>query len=399
MRFLFISFSLLTLLLTACSDSSDRPQTPPPPTITALSVEPPRSELDVGTSQSFRAIAGYSDGSIADVTPSASWSLDIDNGTLEVQSDPAQSGRFQVGAVIPGEETVRASIDGREAFSRVSVVEVPLTRIEIEPASAEVLVGTDFTFAATGFYDDGRTQDITEDGNWASSDPTVASVSPDGIVTGESAGSAAITVSLESISESAAVEVSPQVELESVEVSPTDVRLFLEGSQQFSARANYSDGSSQIVTKDVLWISSDTSVVAQDNFRKGLFLARGEGVAEITAEYGINNVGTTSVSVERVVVTSIVVSPRDASLLEGETRRYFTEAVRSDGTLFSVNQSDDQFYEVGNPAVAYISNNPANKGVLTALMPGTTTVVSTFTFEGEEFTAQGTLTVCAPEGC
>ena len=399
MRFQFISLFLLALVITACSDSSDRPQTPPPPTITALSVEPPRSDLDVGTSQSFRAIAGYSDGSIADVTPNASWSLDIDNGTLEVQSDPAQSGRFQVGAVIPGEETVRASIEGRDAFSRVSVVEVPLTRIEIEPASAEVLVGTDFTFTATGFYDDGRIQDITEDGEWASSDLTVASVGPDGIVTGESVGSAAITVSLENVTESATVEVSPQVELESVEVSPTEARLFLEGSQQFSATANYSDGSTQIVTKDVLWISSDTSVVAQDSFRKGLFLARGEGEAEITAEYGINNVGTANVSVERVVVTGIVVSPRDASLPEGETRRYFTEAVRSDGSLFSVNQSDDQFYEVGNPDVAYISNNPANKGVLTALMPGTTAVVSTFTYEGEEFTAQGTLTVCAPEGC
>lgn len=391
---------LIALLLIACSDSSDRTPPPPlPPTITSLNIEPPRAALDVGTTQSFRAIAGYSDGSVADVSPRAAWSLDVDNGTLEVQSDPAQSGHFLVAAAMPGEETIRASLEGRDAAANVSVVEVPLNRIEIEPASAELLQGTEFTFAATGYYDDGRSQDITGDSEWTSADATVASVRAGGIVTAESAGTTMITASLDGVAESAAVEVNRQVELESIEVSPAEVRLFLEGSQQFNATAHYSDGSMQVVTKDATWLSSDTSVVAQDNFRKGLFLARGEGSAEITAEYGINNVGAAAVTVERVVVTHIMISPGEATLQEGETRRYFTEAVGSDGKLYSVNQSEDQFYQVGDAAVAYISNSPANKGTLTALAPGTTTVTSTFVFEGEEFTAQGTLTVCAADGC
>ena len=399
MRLLLLPLMLVALVLTACSDGSDRPPPVPPPTITALHVEPPRAALDVGTTESFRAIAAYSDGSVSDVSPRAAWSLDVDNGTLQVLSDPAQSGQYLVEASMPGEETIRVRLEGRDGIAIVSVVDVPLTRIDIEPMSAELLEGTEFSFAATGHYEDGQSQDITDEGEWTSADPGVASVSGAGVVKAESEGATTISAALDGVTGNATIEVNPQVELDFIEVSPAEVRLFLEGSQQFNAIAHYTDGSLQVVTSDALWISSDTSVVAQDNFRKGLFLARQEGSAEITAEYGINNRGSASVTVERLVVTHILISPRDATLEMGETRRYFTEAVGSDGSLNSVNQSDEQFYEVADPAVAYISNDPANKGILTTLEPGTTTVTSTFTYEGEEFTAQGTLTVCAPGGC
>ena len=103
MRLSLLPLFVVALVLTACSDGSDRPPPEPPPSITALQVEPPRATLDVGTSESFRAIAAYSDGSVADVTPRADWNLDVDNGTLDVLSDPAQSGQFLVEGAIPGD--------------------------------------------------------------------------------------------------------------------------------------------------------------------------------------------------------------------------------------------------------------------------------------------------------
>lgn len=394
MKLQILVITLLALLV-GCSDSSDR-KPEQPPSITDLNIEPAYIVLDIGSSETYRAQATYSNGEVRNVSGDVSWSLESDTGIVELS---AGADKLLATAVMAGQDNLRATLGSQTATSFIEVVEAALVELTVSPAEAEMLVGYTQTFTAKGLYDDGHTQDLTDESAWSSDNPTVASVSDNGVVTGESKGAASISASMGDLSAGATVDVHEEVEIESIEVSPQNVRLFIDGYQQFNAVAHYSNGDTQIVTKDALWISSDTDVVAQDFFNKGQFNAVSVGSAEVTAELGIRNKGTTQVTVEEIVITHIVVTPRYFTLPVGNKKRYYTEAATSDGQFRSLNQSDDLRYEVADDSVAYISNTPGNRGELTALQSGTTTVTSTFEYEGEEFTDQTTLTVCVDSGC
>jgi len=379
------------LFMVACDNSSS--SSIDPIKIVELDVEPKISTLNVGTSERYRAIATYSDGVVADVSDQVLWSLENQSGIVESIEDPDYPEFLFALAVKAGEDNIVATIGGISSRSAVTVVDTQLVELVVSPKDADLSVGTEETFVAEGEYDDGHKQDLTDESDWVSSNSDIVSISEDGIAMGELAGTATITASIDGLSDSADVTVHDLVEIESIDVGPQDVLLYIDGSQQFNAYAHYSDGSIQTITKSVGWYSSDTSVAAQDNFRKGFFHAKSEGVAEITAYFNINYQGTSTITVEQVVLTGIVISPRDYTLAVGETKRYFTEATASDGSLISVNQSPNQSYSVDDPSIAYISNNPDNKGELIGLESGTTTVNSTFVYEGETYTTQTTVTI------
>lgn len=396
-RWLFTSFIVLAIALLAmgCSDGSDRT---PPPYITALNVEPPLAILDVGSSEFFRAIATYSDGTLTEVSSLVSWSLEIDNGTVEER--PGGGSRYEVLALMGGEEGIVARFDSHSAKATVVVVEAQLVELRLSPRAADLLEGQQISFTAEGTYDDGHQQDLTEESDWTSNDSSVASIDDMGLAMAESKGTTTISASIDGLSESAIVEVHEKVELERIEVTPPDAIMYIDGSLQFSARAFYSDGKEQNITRSALWTSSDTGVVAQAPYDKGLFNSISVGSAVITAEYGLGNKATSSVTVEEVVITHIITTPKDAKVEVGATRRFYTEAQTSDGRQFSTNHRSGQVYTVADPEIAYISNYEGDKGKLTARSQGTTIVTSNFTSEdGEEFTDQVTVTVCEGDSC
>ncbi len=394
MKYRIFALTLLAVI-TGCSDSSDR-NASKPPTISDLNIEPAYTVLDIGSSERYRAFATYSDGAVENVSAEVSWSLESDTEIVELT---VGNDDLLATAVMAGQDNLLASLASFTATSFIEVVEAELVELTVSPAKAEMLAGYTQAFTAEGRYDDGHTQDLTDESAWSSDNSAVASVGNNGVATGESKGTATISASLEGLSGNAVVDVHEEAEIVSIEVSPQDVRMFVDGSQQFSAIAYYSDGTSQPVTRDALWTSSDTSVVAEDLFYKGQFNALSTGNAEVSAQVGVHNAGTTQVTVEEVVITHIVLTPKDFTLAVGDKKRYFTEAATSDGRFVSLNQFDQLRYEVGDGSVAYISNTPGNRGELTALGSGTTTVTSTFEYEGEVFTDQANVTVCVGSGC
>jgi hypothetical protein len=399
-RTLLACCSLLTLFA-GCSDDSDPPTEPPPsgPELTSLAIEPPIAELDIGTTESFRAVGTYSDGSVIDVSVDVDWSLEFDTGILQVITDADKPDDFFVEAGIIGNENIVAALDGIDAIAQVSVIDASLSAMEINPQAADMVVGSTRLFTVTGIYEDGRRQDLTDESTWGTGDESIATVTGEGVATAQAVGNTAVSATFSNLSASASVQVRAEAEIDYIEITPRDVRLLTGNSQNFNATAYYSDGSTQRVTDTVLWMSSNTSVAEEDSFRNGQFRGVSAGEAEISADLGIRFQDTTSITVEDVSITRIRISPADLILPVGEGRRYLTDAVGSDGRLYSVNGSPDLKYEVTDTSVAYISNGPDGKGTLTALREGTTTVISTFDYEGETYTDQATLTVCQGGSC
>ena len=84
-----------------------------------------------------------------------------------------------------------------------------LTSIVIQPPSVELVVGATFQLTAWGTYSDGSRKDITDEVSWVSSDTQVATVTQNGLATGDAQGTATITASYEGLSGTGTVIVVP----------------------------------------------------------------------------------------------------------------------------------------------------------------------------------------------
>jgi hypothetical protein len=387
MKILSVAIVWAAIFLAGCSSSSN------PPAIVELNIEPKIATLDLGSSEPYQALAMDSNGTVTDVSDRVSWSLENESGIVELSDNPDYPGEAFALAVLVGQDNIVATLGELTTKAAVTVVNSALVDLIVTPDRADLSSGAEEALQAEGTYDDGHTQDLTDESVWSSSNEGIASVTDSGIVTAESEGDAMITATLDGLSDDASIFVRDPVGIDFIEVSPQNVETVIEGSQQYSALAHYTDGEIRNVTNSALWISSNPNVANHDLFRKGQFNAMAEGTTEISAELGINNVGTSTMSVIRFFITDITVTPKDFTLAVGENRGYFTEAMASDGRLYSVNSSPNQSYDTADPSIAYISNNPENKGRLVGLNPGTTTVFSTFVYEGFVYSDETTVTV------
>lgn len=85
--------------------------------------------------------------------------------------------------------------------------EAALVSITVSPATSNVFVGANTTYAATGNYADGTSRDITAEVSWRSSDTAVAAVAGGGVASALAQGSATISAALGGITGSAALTV------------------------------------------------------------------------------------------------------------------------------------------------------------------------------------------------
>jgi Bacterial Ig-like domain (group 2)/PQQ-like domain len=113
---------------------------------------------------------------------------------------PTGTELFLVGAVtalrLPNTSPNSGLVIGGFTYVPVTVTAgtfATLTGLQVVPANPALTPGTAQQLSATGIYSDGSTRDFTAAVTWSSSDGSVATVSPSGLVTAVAAGSANIT--------------------------------------------------------------------------------------------------------------------------------------------------------------------------------------------------------------
>ena len=107
---------------------------------------------------------------------------------------------------VAGTATITATSEGQSGTSAITVVHVPVASVTVAPPSATVQVGSTVQLTATP-KDAGGNPLTGRTVTWASSNTSVATVSPSGLVSGATVGSATITATSEGQSGTATITV------------------------------------------------------------------------------------------------------------------------------------------------------------------------------------------------
>ena len=178
-------------------------------------------------------------------------------------------------AMTTGTEVVSAA-----AFSVTAPV---LQSIMVAPVSPTIPLGLTQLFTATGTYDNALTADLTASVTWSSSVPAVATINSAGLASTVTRGTSIITATLGPVSGTATLAVTDPA-LTTITVAPTHASIIETQTQQFTATATYTDGSTQDVTASALWSTGQPSIATIAT--GGLATGAGVGFTTLTATQG-----------------------------------------------------------------------------------------------------------------
>lgn len=291
--------------------------------------------IPTGRSIQFKATGTYSDNSTYDLTSMVTWTVGtptvafVNNFGLATAIGPATSS-----------STITATLNGISGDATLTVNGAALQSITITPSTPTIPNGSTQKFTATANYSDGTTYDvssivtwvaspltttnpvatmdagmvqqframgtynggtvdISSSASWSSSNPSVANIYLSGYALAFGAGTTLITVSLDGVSASTTLTVSPGVSIKSITITPANLTLAHGASQQFTATGNYYDGSSYNLTPYVTWSSDNPAVAVVD--ANGIVSGIAGGKANISATLVSGNLsspsGTTALNI------------------------------------------------------------------------------------------------------
>jgi len=250
-------------------------------TLTSIAVVPANSSIAKGATLQLSATGMFSDGTTQDITHAVTWSS---SNTSIAAINPVTG--IALG-LLGGTANITASLGGVTSPAvPLNITAATLQSISVAPATPSIALGTTQQFTAIGTYSDLSTANITTSVAWASSVPATASIAAGtGLAHGLAAGTTQITATLGTVASTAVPLKVTTATLKSIAVAPTTPSIGLNGTQQFSATGAYSDGTTQDITGNVLWTSSNTAA-ATINASNGLATGAGAGTAQITATQG-----------------------------------------------------------------------------------------------------------------
>jgi trimeric autotransporter adhesin len=227
-------------------------------TLASIAVTPASAVLAPASTLGLTATGTFSDGSVQTITNTVNWSSS-DANVASINNSGQITGQSAGSATITAQQ---GSVSG----SMVVVVEgSALVSLQIVPASISIAAQTSSQLRSIGTFGDGSTQDLTQSASWTSSPASVATVGnsggTNGLAAGISAGTATITALFAGQVGAATLTVTGAT-LNTITITPVNPSIALSTSQRFTATGNFSDGSTQNLTGQVTWSSSDVNVAA-----------------------------------------------------------------------------------------------------------------------------------------
>src|SRR5271156_707408 len=201
-----------------------------------------------------------------------------------------------------------------------------LTQISISPANQTIAKGSTLQLSAIGTYDDGTTQAVGPSGilhrdnpspemetnngegnvkrsqppaptgksegtvtqalgsvvTWQTSQPAVATIDSQGVVTAMGPGVTQVSATYQGVTGTTPVTVG-QPALMSIAVTPKQSSLPIGESERATATGSFSDGSTRDLTQSATWTSSTLNIASVS--AQGVVTGAGVGVVQVSAAY------------------------------------------------------------------------------------------------------------------
>ncbi|UXI03479.1 Ig-like domain-containing protein [Photobacterium sp. TY1-4] len=331
--------------------------------------------VNAGVTIALSVTGTWSDDTTTDISDQAVWRVAPD--------DLAVMNGHQLTALKAGVVTLTASFEGKTVTQQLTIkppVPMPpeLTAIAIEGSTLAKLVGEQWQLTAMGSYDNNSSANITAEVDWLSSDPAIATVSAQGLVTANAVGTTSITATKGAVSQQINMTVKtadPVVEALSVNGDFSD---FNKGeSTSIAVIADYSNGRIEDVTNQVTWEMSQAGIVEVSQSR---ISALREGSVTLTATWTL--AGKTVQATLPVTVLPPSLVSIEPNILGGELRMQEGEVRRAIFTVTFSDQSEETYDNItiaadtdssGLPVASYKKMNPIF-GLIRAQRAGNTTL-------------------------
>ncbi|MDC5870573.1 Ig-like domain-containing protein [Vibrio europaeus] len=222
--------------------------------LTSIRVTPASVSIAKGQTHPLVATALYSNGSSSNVSDSVTWlSAETDIATVTAEG--------RLSSIEVGSTTVSAMKDGITSDPvNVEVTSAVITSIQVTPASVSIAKGQTHPLVATALYSDGSSSDIRDSVTWASAETTIATVTPEGILSGIEVGNTTVSAIKDGLtSNTVSVDITSAV-LTSIAITPDPVSVVKNLTRSLVATATYSDGSTSDVSTSVTWTPVDTAI-------------------------------------------------------------------------------------------------------------------------------------------
>jgi len=346
------------------------------PNLVKLSIQPDAATLSTET-QSFQVTAHFDDDSTTDITTQVTW-----------QSSAPDVVSIANGIATPGNQAgtsiITASYENQTVIANITVtLPVTLSNITLSPASASLLNNATQQFVVNGHYSDGSSKTLSEAMSWLSSDNNIATISNGTLTPGSQTGTVTITAEYKNLTAQAEITITAATTLVDITLSPTEANIQSNASQLFSVTGNYSDGTNQILTQNVIWTSSNQTIARINN---GIAIAGNTtGSTVITATFEAHSANTTLQVGTAATLQSIELQPNTVSISTTETQQYQLIAHYSDGTNQTI--ESDITWSSNAINIASIDNGLAT--------PGDSAGQTLISAEYRGFSAQAMLTITA----
>ena len=350
-----------------------------PAVVAAINVTPVNASQYLGGSSQFYANATMTDNTTQNITNSAIWS----------SSNPSVAVIDAAGRVTTkttGQAVITAATISPDGFMVVSnnalltVSSARVTAINIAPANAsQPCCNLTQQFIATGTMSDNTTQNLTNLATWSSSNATIASINTtSGLVTTQQVGGPITirattnnTINGTSISSDAAFTVTDAI-LQAINIIPANSSIANGLSQPFTAQGRYSNNTTQNLTDELIWSSSNATIAAI-NASTGVAVAQAVGgpVIITVTDNNTSISGSTSLNVTAASLQDLKVTPTTPSMAQGLRLSFTATGIYSDNTMRNVTS-----------AVTWTSDNKTvvtidGTGNATAIAPGSATITAT----------------------
>ncbi|CAN7389906.1 beta strand repeat-containing protein [Acidovorax sp. LjRoot194] len=358
-------------------------------TVTGIAVTPSISTLPAGTTTQFSAIGTFSDGTTHDLGAAVRWRTS-DVTRVKVDTSGLATAMAPGGASVMA-KCQNASLCGSlSSTATLNVTAASLVSIAVTPTTSAVALGAVQQFMATGTYSDGSTQNLSTQVNWTSTATGVASIDAQGVAMARGTGTTGITATLASVSSPAASLTAAPASLVSISISPGLASVAVGLPQQFTATGTYDDQTTQVLTNQVTWSSSNPAVATISNAAgtTGRASTLASGTAAITARIGNLSSQPVNLTVTAAKLVSIDVTPKSPSVPKGMPQQFTATGIYTDQTTQTL--TAQVTWASSSPAVATISNAAGTNGQATTLGTGATSITASL---GSVSSAPTTLTV------